>query len=76
MRAKLGMTHDQEEDGALIDDLLTLMVIHSVDYTSCFRALSSAVLGDAGTRAIALRRALRLRRLGGALAGTAVVSRR
>ena len=47
MRAKLGMTHDQEEDGALIDDLLTLMVIHSVDYTSGFRALSSAVLGDA-----------------------------
>ncbi len=47
MRAKLGMTHDQGEDGALIDDLLALMRAHSVDYTSCFRALSSAVLGDA-----------------------------
>jgi uncharacterized protein YdiU (UPF0061 family) len=47
MRAKLGMTHDQGEDGALIDDLLALMHAQRVDYTSGFRALSSAVLGDA-----------------------------
>jgi len=47
MRAKLGMTHDQGEEGALIDDLLALMHAQRVDYTSCFRALSSAVLGGA-----------------------------
>ncbi len=47
MRAKLGMTDDQGEDGALIDDLLALLRAQRVDYTSCFRALSSAVLGDA-----------------------------
>ena len=47
MRAKLGMTHDREEDGALIDDLLALLRAQRVDYTSGFRALSSALLGDA-----------------------------
>jgi len=48
MRAKLGLTHDQGDDGALIDDLLELLRAQRVDYTSCFRALSSAVRGDAG----------------------------
>ena len=47
MRAKLGMTRAQEDDGALIDDLLALLGDQRVDYTSCFRALSSALLGDA-----------------------------
>ncbi len=47
MRAKLGMTDHRGEDGALINDLLTLLRDQRVDYTSCFRALSSAVLGDA-----------------------------
>ncbi len=47
MRAKLGMTDDRAEDGALIDDLLTLLHAQRVDYTSFFRALSSAVRGDA-----------------------------
>jgi uncharacterized protein YdiU (UPF0061 family) len=46
MRAKLGMADRQEEDDALIDGLLTLMHTHRVDFTSCFRALSSSVLGD------------------------------
>jgi uncharacterized protein YdiU (UPF0061 family) len=53
MRAKLGMTDDQGEDRALIDDLLTLLRSQRVDFTSCFRALSSAVLGDV-TRARSL----------------------
>jgi uncharacterized protein YdiU (UPF0061 family) len=46
MRAKLGLTDRAREDGALIDDLLTLLDAQRVDYTSCFRALSSAVRGD------------------------------
>jgi uncharacterized protein YdiU (UPF0061 family) len=33
-------------DGALIDDLLALLHAQRVDFTSCFRALSSAVRGD------------------------------
>jgi uncharacterized protein YdiU (UPF0061 family) len=53
MRAKLGLAEGQPEDGALIDDLLTLLHAQQVDYTSCFRALSSSVLGDA-TRARSL----------------------
>ncbi|CAA9508385.1 MAG: UPF0061 protein YdiU [uncultured Solirubrobacterales bacterium] len=47
MRAKLGMTEAHEEDGALVDDLLALLRAQRVDYTSCFRALSSALLEDA-----------------------------
>ena len=47
MRAKLGVAQGQPEDGVLIDDLLALLHTQSVDFTSSFRALSSAVLGDA-----------------------------
>jgi uncharacterized protein YdiU (UPF0061 family) len=47
MRAKLGVADAQQSDGALIDDLLALLHAQSVDFTSCFRALSSAVRGDA-----------------------------
>ena len=47
MRSKLGLAQRQEEDGALIDGLLELMRAHRVDFTSCFRALSSSVVGDA-----------------------------
>ncbi len=47
MRAKLGLADAQRFDGALIDDLLALLHAQSVDFTSCFRALSSAVRGDA-----------------------------
>ena len=46
MRAKLGLADGQGEDGALIDDLLALLHEQGVDFTSLFRALSSAVLGD------------------------------
>jgi uncharacterized protein YdiU (UPF0061 family) len=46
MRAKLGMTASQPEGGAVIGELLDLLQAHQVDFTSCFRALSSAVLGD------------------------------
>jgi serine/tyrosine/threonine adenylyltransferase len=46
MRAKLGMGDLRGEDGALIDDLLALLHAQKVDFTSCFRALSSSVRGD------------------------------
>jgi uncharacterized protein YdiU (UPF0061 family) len=46
MRAKLGMADRQEEDDALIDGLLALMHTHRVDFTSCFRALSSSVVDE------------------------------
>jgi uncharacterized protein YdiU (UPF0061 family) len=47
MRAKLGVADGRPEDGALIDDLLALLDAQRVDFTSCLRALSSSVRGDA-----------------------------
>ena len=47
MHAKLGLAQGQEGDDALIDDLLALLRAQRVDYTSFFRALSAALLGDA-----------------------------
>ena len=53
MHAKLGLAGRSDESAALIGDLLELMHVQGVDYTSCFRALSS-VLRDDSTRARAL----------------------
>jgi uncharacterized protein YdiU (UPF0061 family) len=53
MRAKLGLTDVPGQDGSLGDDLLALLHAQGVDYTSCFRALSSVLRGDA-TRARSL----------------------
>ncbi len=47
MGAKLGLGGFQRGDGELIDDLLTLLHAQKVDFTSCFRALSSSILGEA-----------------------------
>jgi uncharacterized protein YdiU (UPF0061 family) len=47
MRAKLGLGAAQCGDGELIDDLLALLHAQRVDFTSCFRALSSSILGEA-----------------------------
>jgi protein adenylyltransferase len=47
MRAKLGVAGSEAEDGSLIADLLALMHAQRVDFTSCLRALSSSVVGDA-----------------------------
>src|SRR5580704_458897 len=47
MRAKLGLGDAQDGDGELTDDLLALLHAHKADFTSCFRALSSSLLGDA-----------------------------
>jgi len=46
MRAKLGLGDGAPEDEALADDLLGLLQAQRVDFTSCFRALSSAARGD------------------------------
>ena len=46
MRAKLGLDDARPQDVDLINDLLTLLHEQHVDYTSCFRALSSLVRGD------------------------------
>ena len=45
LRAKLGLAGGDGEDGALIDDLLALLRAQQVDFTACFRALSSAARG-------------------------------
>jgi uncharacterized protein YdiU (UPF0061 family) len=47
MRAKLGLGDARRGDGQLIDDLLALLHSQKVDFTSCFRALSSSILGEA-----------------------------
>jgi uncharacterized protein YdiU (UPF0061 family) len=46
LRAKLGLADGRSEDDALIAGLLDLLRTQGVDFTSAFRALSSAVLGD------------------------------
>lgn len=40
MRAKLGLCTEEEDDEALIDELLRLMHEHKADYTNTFRALT------------------------------------
>jgi uncharacterized protein YdiU (UPF0061 family) len=47
MRAKLGLGDARLGDRELIDDLLALLHAHHVDFTQCFRALSSSLRGDA-----------------------------
>ena len=47
MRAKFGFIETKEEDASLIQDLLALMHLHHVDYTSFFRALSLFQTGSA-----------------------------
>ncbi len=46
MRAKLGLTTEQDGDGDLFDDLLRTMHEQGSDHTATFRALSSVVPGD------------------------------
>jgi len=41
MRAKFGLSEEEEEDAGLIQDLLSLMQQSRVDYTSFFRALGT-----------------------------------
>ncbi|MGH7184419.1 MAG: protein adenylyltransferase SelO, partial [Nitrospiraceae bacterium] len=46
MQAKFGLREEQEDDAALIQDLLSLMQQSHVDYTNFFRALGSFSLED------------------------------
>jgi uncharacterized protein YdiU (UPF0061 family) len=46
MRAKLGLTCEDREDDALIDDLLVLLEAQTVDFTAFFRALSASLRTD------------------------------
>ncbi|HEX4364922.1 MAG TPA: YdiU family protein [Solirubrobacteraceae bacterium] len=46
MSAKLGLAAGTGDDDALIDDLLALLAAQRIDFTSCFRALSSSLRGD------------------------------
>jgi len=46
MRVKLGLTTADETDADLVDRLLTLLKERRVDYTSFFRRLSGAAVGD------------------------------
>jgi serine/tyrosine/threonine adenylyltransferase len=46
MRSKLGLFNEEDEDGALVDDLLSMMQKYRADYTNTFRALSFDKLED------------------------------
>lgn len=46
MRAKLGLAEAGDVADALVDDLLTLLREHAVDYTTSFRSLSAWLRGD------------------------------
>ncbi len=46
MRAKLGISNEEPEDEALIEDLLQQMQTHQADFTNTFRALTFDKAGD------------------------------
>jgi protein adenylyltransferase len=47
MRAKLGLTNQEADDGTLVEDLLDSMHRHGADYTNTFRELASGTLPEA-----------------------------
>jgi len=47
MRAKLGLSNREDDDGALAEDLLDCMHRHGADFTNTFRDLASGSLPDA-----------------------------
>jgi serine/tyrosine/threonine adenylyltransferase len=46
MRAKLGLLNEQEDDGALADELLACMHRHGADFTNTFRDLTTGCLPE------------------------------
>jgi len=46
LREKLGVAGERDGDAELIDDFLSLLHQHQVDFTSSFRALAKAATGD------------------------------
>jgi uncharacterized protein YdiU (UPF0061 family) len=53
LRAKLGLVHEEEDDGALAADLLARMADGGVDYTIFFRRLCAAAKDSSEDEAIA-----------------------
>jgi uncharacterized protein YdiU (UPF0061 family) len=47
MRAKLGLSNQEADDGTLVEDLLDGMHRHGADYTNTFRALAFGALPEA-----------------------------
>jgi uncharacterized protein YdiU (UPF0061 family) len=47
MRAKLGLSNQEAEDGALVEDLLDSMQRHGADFTNTFRELAAGALPEA-----------------------------
>ena len=47
MRAKLGLSNQEADDGALVEDLLDGMQRHGADFTNTFRELASGSLPEA-----------------------------
>ncbi len=47
MRAKLGLSNSEDDDGTLVQDLLDCMHRHGADFTNTFRDLSSGSLPEA-----------------------------
>ena len=47
MRAKLGLSNQEADDGALVDDLLDCMQRHGADFTNTFRDLASGARPEA-----------------------------
>jgi uncharacterized protein YdiU (UPF0061 family) len=47
MRAKLGLSNQEADDGALVEDLLDGMQRHGADFTNTFRDLASGALPEA-----------------------------
>jgi uncharacterized protein YdiU (UPF0061 family) len=47
MRAKLGLSNQEDGDGALVKDLLDCMERHGADFTNTFRDLATGTLPEA-----------------------------
>ena len=47
MRAKIGLLNQEEDDGALVEELLACMHRHGADYTNTFRDLAAASPAEA-----------------------------
>ena len=76
MRAKLGLFTQEDDDKALVDDLLAWMQRRSADFTNTFRSLTSGRLGRRTPRTPIPNSTAWHRRLDGAPRAAAAVARR
>ncbi|HBY86524.1 MAG TPA: hypothetical protein DEO86_11680, partial [Colwellia sp.] len=58
MAAKVGINEPAEGDGKLINDLITLMKDHKLDYTQTFASLTASLAHDATDSVIAIEASL------------------